>query len=191
MMRMWLCMWGMAFFTLGGSAWGESTAEFKARVIWVMDGDSFVLHFPTEANALVARIIAESPRGWEVDPAETDEYVANLIGVDAAGWQGEGGDCYAVEAAQYLHDLIYGKQVTVRWDSGDKVGRRGRILVYVEHNGIDINAEVIRHGYAWVPRRFPADKKEAYLKLEQAARDEKKGLWGACSQGYLRHRSPE
>lgn len=183
-------MLGLVFFLLGNSAWGESTTDYKARVIWVMDGDSFVLRFPPEANAEVARIIGEAPRGWETDPAETDEYVANLIGVDAAGWQGEGGDCYAEEAARALHDLIHGQQVTVRWDSGDKVGGRSRILVYVEHNGIDVNAEMIRRGYAWVPRRFPADKKEAYLTLEREARDGKTGLWGACSQAYIRHLPP-
>ncbi len=113
------------------------------------------------------------------------------MAVDAAGWQGEGGDCYAEEAAEFLHDLIHGEQVTVRWDHGDKVDGRRRLLLYLEHEGQDLNAEVLRHGYGWVPRRFPADRKEAYLKLERTARDAKKGLWGVCSQTYLRHRPPE
>lgn len=137
-----------------------------AMVVDVEDGDTFHLKFPD-------------------DPAE---YRANLIGVDAAGWEEEGGDCYAQEAANFLRLLILGREVTIRWDSHDKMDRRGRLLVYVEVDGKDINAEVLRGGYGWVPRQFALDRKEEYLRLERRAREEKRGLWGACPESYLRHR---
>ena len=146
------------------------------------------MRVPPESNEAVARLIASDPRGWTVDPKETDEYVANLIAVDAAGWQEEIGDCFALEAAEFLRSLVLNRQVTVNWDSTDRVGGRGRILVYLDAAGKDINAEVIRHGYGWVPRRFPADRKAAYLELERASREARKGLWGACSQKFIEAR---
>lgn len=139
-----------------------------ATVFYVEDGDTFFVRFPT-------------------DPME---YTANLMAVDAAGFEEEGGDCYAREAAEFLRSLILNRDVTITFDSGDKVGRRGRLLVYVEVDGKDINAEVIRGGYGWVPRAFRADRKPYYLQLEKAARTTKKGLWGACPETYLGYRPP-
>lgn len=136
-------------------------------VFYVEDGDTFLLRIPD-------------------DPME---HVANLIGVDAAGLDEEGGICYAREAAEFLRSLILNKDVTIKWDSRDKVDRRGRLLVYVELGGKDVNAEVIRGGYGWVPRRFYADRKQDYVRLEESARAAKEGLWGACPESYLRYRS--
>lgn len=147
----------------------EADVDFKtktATVFYVEDGDTFYLRFPN-------------------DPIE---YVANLIGVDAAGWKEEGGSCYAREAGDFLRSLILNKEVTIKWDSIDKIDRRGRFLVYVEVGGKDINAEVIRGGYGWVPRRFHADRKDDYIQLEKISREAKKGLWGACPEDYLRDR---
>ncbi len=147
----------------------EARVAFKtqpATVFYVEDGDTFFLRFRNDPN----------------------EYVANLIAVDAAGWEEEGGNCYAREAAAFLRSLILNKEVTIKWDSRDKVDRRGRLLAYVEVGAKDVNAEVIRGGYGWVPRRFHADRKEDYIRLERSAREAKKGLWGACPESYLRSR---
>lgn len=139
-----------------------------ATVFFVEDGDTFLVRFPK-------------------DPIE---YVANLMAVDAAGPQEQGGDCYAREAAEFLRSLILNREVTVTFDSGDKVDRRGRLLVYVEVDGKDVNAEMIRGGYGWVPRPYPADRKQFYLQLEKTARTTKKGLWGVCPESYLGYRPP-
>lgn len=147
----------------------EARVAFKtqtATVFYVKDGDTFFLRFPN-------------------DPIE---YVANLMAVDAAGWKEEGGSCYAREAAHFLRSLILNKELTIKWDSGDKVDRRGRLLVYVELGGKDVNSEVIWGGYGWVPRKFHADRKEDYIRLERTAREARKGLWGACPESYLRYR---
>lgn len=162
-------LWLFSLALLPFLAAAEARVTFMTRtavVTDVEDGDTFHLTFP----------------GHPV------EYRANLIGVDAAGWEEEGGDCYAKEAADFLRLLILSREVTIRWDSHDKVDRRGRLLVYVEVDGKDVNAEILRGGYGWVPRPFAVDRKEEYLRLERRAREEKKGLWGACPESYLRYR---
>lgn len=161
--------WSSAIFLLPPSASATDTFTTQtATVFYVVDGDTFFVKF-------------------RKDPVE---YEANLIAVDAAGPEEEGGDCYAREAAEFLRSLILNKEVAVTFDSGDKVDRRGRLLVYVEVDGKDINAAMIRGGYGWVPRPFRADRKQYYLQLEKTARTTKKGLWGACPETYLGYRPP-
>ena len=149
-----------------GSAPDVEFTRQTAHVVWVFDGDTIVVTLP----------------------GKSANYEANLIAVDAAGWGEDGGSCYALEAAEFLRGLIFDKDVVITWDSNDKRDRRGRLLVYAELDGKDINAEVIRQGNAWVPRKYPADKKVEYIKREREARDSKTGLWGACPASYLHHR---
>ena len=143
--------------------------EFKrqtAHVVWVFDGDTFVVRLSGQSG----------------------NHEANLMAVDAAGWGEDGGSCYALEAAEFLRSLVFDKDIVITWDSADKTDRRGRLLVYAEVDGKDVNAEVIRGGHAWVPRKYPADKKAEYIGIERLARTSKRGLWETCSAGYLKHR---
>lgn len=137
-----------------------------AHVVWVFEGDTIVVTLPGQSG----------------------NYEANLMAVDAAGWGEDGGSCYALEAAEFLRSLIFDKDIVITWDSVDKTDRRGRLLVYAEIDGKDVNAEIIRHGNAWVPRKYPADKKAEYIGIERLARESKIGLWGTCPEGYLKHR---
>ena len=139
-----------------------------AHVVWVFDGDTIVVTLPGKSG----------------------NYEANLMAVDAAGWGEDWGSCYALEAAEFLRSLIFDKDIVITWDSVDTMDRRGRLLVYAEIDGKDVNAEVIRRGNAWVPRKYPADKKAEYIGIERLARESKMGLWGACPEGYLKHRPP-
>jgi endonuclease YncB( thermonuclease family) len=42
-------------------------------------------------------------------------------------------------------------------------------------DGLDVNAEMVRLGHAWVFRRYTDDP--ALIALEEAARDARRGLW--------------
>lgn len=132
------------------------------RVVWVTDGDTFAFKLPTGVGSAVA----------------------NLIAIEAAGWE-EFGPCYALEAAMALESMIRNKDILIKWDSHDKLDRRKRYLVYVEVGGVDVNAELIKSGYGWVPRRWEADKKADYISLEKEARKAKRGIWGACPPNYI------
>ena len=149
-----------------GPVSGVDFTRQTAHVVWVFDGDTIVVTLPGKSG----------------------NYEANLMAVDAAGWGEDGGSCYALEAAEFLRALIFDKDIVITWDSADKMDRRGRLLVYAEIDGKDVNAEVIRRGNAWVPRKYPADKKAEYIGIERLARESRIGLWGICPDGYLKHR---
>ena len=84
----------------------------------------------------------------------------------------ERGQPYGTRARQALSDLAFGKAVRVAVRDIDRYGRTvGRV-----HAGAqDINAEMVRRGAAWVYRRYSDDP--ALLRLEQAARAGRLGLW--------------
>ena len=132
----------------------------SAVVTHVIDGDTLVLRFPDAPD----------------DPRI--EYRANLLGVDAPGL-GEA-QCAARFVSDIAYRLLQGKRVWVEWDSQDKTTRDGRLLVYIHHFGerdADLNATYIEQGWGWVPRAYPADRKQHYLALEQEAREAQRGLW--------------
>ena len=153
-------------FSAHGSVSDVDFTRQTAHVVWVFDGDTIVVTLP----------------------GKTGNYEANLMAVDAAGWGEDGGWCYALEAAEFLRALIFDKDIVITWDSADKIDRRGRFLVYAEIDGKDVNAEVIRQGNAWVPRKYPANKKVEYIGIERLARESKIGLWGTCKDDYLKRR---
>ena len=139
----------------------------SAVVTHVIDGDTLVLRFPDAPD----------------DPRI--EYRANLLGVDAPGL-GEA-QCAARFVSDITYRLLQGKRVWVEWDSRDKTTRDGRLLVYIHHFGerdADLNATYIEQGWGWVPRAYPADRKEHYLALEEEAREAQRGLWAMpCAPG--------
>lgn len=53
--------------------------------------------------------------------------------------------------------------------------RYGRLLARVYMNGVDVNAEQVRGGHAWVFRRFQGDAN--LLSLEAEAKAARRGLW--------------
>lgn len=84
----------------------------------------------------------------------------------------ERGQAYAAEAKQALSELVAQRPVTVRVKEIDAYGRTvGR--VYCE--GVDVSAELVSRGAAWVYRQYATD--ENLFDLESAARKERRGLW--------------
>ncbi len=85
----------------------------------------------------------------------------------------ESGQPYGKRAKQALSKLAFNKQASVVQQDIDRYGRVvGRVYV----DNIDVNAELVRVGAAWVYRKYMRDK--SLLKQEQEARNEGRGLWG-------------
>lgn len=68
--------------------------------------------------------------------------------------------------------MIEGVPVTISWRTLDN---RGRPIAQVVANGIDVNAEQVRRGFAWVYRQYATDR--SLDALEAAARKAGRGLW--------------
>jgi micrococcal nuclease len=85
---------------------------------------------------------------------------------------------FGKDAKKYLSELLSGKSVKLISDV-DSLDRYGRTLSYVYlKDGTFVNAEIIKNGFA-VIMTIPPNVKYAdeFLKLQQEARENKRGLW--------------
>ena len=120
-------------------------AEITGRVVGIADGDTLT-------------VLDEARRQIRVRLAEIDTP--------------ESGQPYGSRAKQALSDLAFGKSVRVVMQDTDRYGRTvGRVYA----GSIDVNAEMVRQGAAWVYRKYNRDP--SLLRLEQEAREGRRGLW--------------
>ncbi len=73
---------------------------------------------------------------------------------------------------QSLRELVGKRVVSITWHELD---RYGRPIVDVVVDGLDVNGEQVRRGYAWVYRHYSHDP--ALLASEREAREQGRGLW--------------
>jgi micrococcal nuclease len=106
------------------------------------------------------------------------------IGVDTpeTGRSGTPRECFGGAAAALNSRLVEGRRVRLRMDAEPR-DRYGRLLAYVYRapDGLFVNAELVRRGFATI-LTIPPNVSHAgeFLRLERAARSARRGLWGAC-----------
>lgn len=135
-----------------------------ANVVEIVDGDTLVVQAGEET--LTVRLIGiDAPE--RSHPLRPKEFLAD-------------------EAASFLASLCEGR--TVRMERGDEdADRHGRLLRYVRlPDGRLVNLEMVREGYASVLRRFAFARSAEFLRAEQEARREGKGLWKGAGLAELR-----
>lgn len=82
------------------------------------------------------------------------------------------------EAHAVNRRLVEGKRVRLELDVQPR-DRHGRLLAYVWTGDTMVNAELLRLGYAQVMTVPPNVRHQSlFLKLQRAARDSHRGLWG-------------
>lgn len=69
--------------------------------------------------------------------------------------------------------LLFNKIVNVEPVTKDKYGR---VVANLFIEGKNVNQEIVKNGYAWWYRKYAPDDTELE-KLEEEAREEKRGLW--------------
>lgn len=94
----------------------------------------------------------------------------------------KGVECFGQEAKAANISLVEGKTVKLEKDISE-TDRFGRMLRYVYADGIMVNEQLVRHGYATV-MTFPPDVKYAdrFREAERAAKQAGSGLWSQCPQ---------
>jgi micrococcal nuclease len=138
-------------------------AVVEAEVDRVVDGDTVDVRLPAGD---VARV--------------------RLLGIDTpeAAIPDEPPECFGPEATERARRLLpEGARVQVLTDPrGEDVDGFGRVLAYVDRDGDSVNRALIRSGHAEVfafnDRRF--QRRPDFEEAERRARDEMRGLWGAC-----------
>lgn len=144
----------------------ESRSKNKQRtksseyllVTQVVDGDTFWADNDTKDGVKV-RLIG-------VDAPESKNVFKKKIGY------------YGKEAKEYLRTLLQNRRVKLELDI-DPRDQYGRTLAYVyRDDGLFINAELLKNGYAMVMTVPPNVKYvEYFLSLQQESRDNMRGLW--------------
>jgi endonuclease YncB( thermonuclease family) len=122
-------------------------ADLLGQVVGIQDGDTLTLLTPERRQVRV-----------------------RLYGIDAP----EGRQPYGTLAQQQqqLSALAFRQQVRVTVEDTDQYGRTvGRVWA----GAVDVNAELVRRGAAWVYRQYNRDP--ALPPLEAEARQVKRGLW--------------
>lgn len=108
-----------------------------------------------------------------------------LLGIDSpeVGRDGKPGECFGVQATRQLEDLApAGSRVVLTSDpSQGDTDQWGRLLRYVEVDGVDINEQLLRRGAAErYVNRPPLDRTKSYDQAAAKARNARAGLWGSC-----------
>ena len=110
-----------------------------------------------------------------------DRFTVRLTGVDTpeTTHPTRGVEPNGPEAAAYTTARLTGATVRLDTDpAGDHQDAYGRLLRYVMlANGENVNATLIRDGYATAIRRFPHSRQRDFLQLEAQARTARRGLW--------------
>jgi endonuclease YncB( thermonuclease family) len=123
----------------------EKGKAFTGKVVGVTDGDTFT-----------------------VLDADKAQHKVRLHGIDTP----ERGQAFGTKAKQALSDLVFDKEVTV---AVTDVDRYKRLVGRVKQGDTDVNAEMVRSGFAW---RYPQyDKAGEFTKAQEEAKAAKKGLW--------------
>lgn len=92
-----------------------------------------------------------------------------LDGIDAP----EKKQDFGTRAKEYLSDMIWGQELTVKVMKKDRYGRSiGKVST---PSIADVNIEMIKAGLAWHYKEYNHDK--TYADAERLAREKKKGLW--------------
>jgi endonuclease YncB( thermonuclease family) len=86
------------------------------------------------------------------------------------------------EAAAALRRLTEGRAVRCDPRGTDKYGR---VLAVCYADGVDINAQMVRHGYAWAFIKYS----QSYVREEALARAERLGIWQAQSEPAWEYRA--
>lgn len=150
----------VATLSVGGAAAcaeeQPAALEEQATVQRVADGDSLVLEGGDRVRLL------------QIDAPELGE-----------------GECYGREALRALQQLLQpGDRVVLEVDLRlDRVDRHGRLLRYVHSAGSNLNVELVHRGAAtpYFTRGEQGRHADALLAATEDARNEHRGLWGACS----------
>jgi len=114
------------------------------------------------------------------------EVEIRLNGIDAPEMQQPGGK----ESKEFMSSLVLGKSITVL---PVEVDRYKRLVGRVYRGKIDVGASAVSAGHAWAYRRYLTKDTSHYCRLEEQARERKKGIWGSEGPIYphdwRRHRS--
>lgn len=135
----------------------KSGGTITGKVIRVTDGDTITV---------LTSSGKEKIRFAQIDAPETSHF-------------GSPTQPYGKEAGAYLRQLVSNQTVRVEVETVDQYGRNvGTVFV----DGLNVNREMVKNGFAWVYRQYAHDAE--LLDLEKSARTRQIGLWSLDNPIY-------
>ncbi|WP_081303109.1 thermonuclease family protein [Gilliamella sp. App6-5] len=122
-------------------------ADFSGKVVKVIDGDTV-----------------------DILTVKKQKIRVRLLDIDAP----ERGQAFGDASREHLASLIAGKNVFVKENKKDIYKRT---LGTIFFNKVNINAKMVESGYAWAYRYKGIADNKIMVKLEENAKQNKKGLW--------------
>jgi micrococcal nuclease len=143
----------------GWYAGGHPPATYTATIVEAVDGDTVVAQFIDGRREIVRLLGVDTPETRHPDkPVE----------------------CFGPEASAYTETRLLGRRVKLERDA-ELRDIYGRMLAYVYVDGVRVNDELVRAGYARFLVIAPnGEHARALLAAELEARSARRGLWGAC-----------
>jgi endonuclease YncB( thermonuclease family) len=94
------------------------------------------------------------------------------------------------QAVRYVRSLLSGKVVEIWTRRWDRMDEKNRLLAYIiipveSGEPVDVNAEIIRKGMGFVTRDYVHVTFAGYRNLEEEARRNRLGMWGALPFGRV------
>jgi len=133
---------------------------------------SFLLLISQDASAWEGKVFGVADGDTvTVLSNNNDQIRIRLYGIDAP----ESAQAFGAKAKQSLANMVFGKVVRVEEKDRD---RYGRVVARLYVGSLDVNAEQIRQGMAWVYRHYCRDGFcSGWIGLEAAAKNGGVGLW--------------
>jgi micrococcal nuclease len=107
-----------------------------------------------------------------------------LIGLDAPeiAHPDIAAECYGRASTEFTQRSLEGRSVRIEFDA-QRRDRFGRLLAYVFHRGELFNETLVAGGFA-IERPYPPNlaHQEELQRAETQARQDRRGLWGACQR---------
>jgi micrococcal nuclease len=148
----------------------ERYHQKKARVVHIVDGDTFDVDIPDRTRS-TTRL-----RLWGVDAPELAK-------------SNEEAMYYGGEARAFAETTLLRMEISIVLSPTRTRDKYGRLLayVYLQPQGSSFNQMLIDEGLAYADRRFDHPFADDFLMAEKRARRERKGLWAEVT----RDRMPE
>lgn len=154
-MNLFRCLIYLALLSASSLTFG---AEFSAKVIAVMDGDTVLVQ--RKGGTLKIRL------------AEIDAPEVGHAGMGGMPPDSQKAQPFGESSRRSLSGMVLGKKVNV---ISQAVDQYGRMVAHISVNNLDVNAEQIRRGMAWEYSHFHSN--HALIALQEEARQAPRGLW--------------
>ena len=131
------------------------------KVMKVTDGNTIVIRLTKEKSSFICRL-------YGIDAPETPQYTSK-------GTRKKPGQPYGEEATITLKRMILEQTVEVTLIGPKK---HNGAICRIEKDGIDVNLEMVRLGYAWAYKQHLKQPHSFYyIGAERDAREQRLGLW--------------